>query len=245
MIGLRFPWREAGQQRITHWLRVNQYLASIQGEQSATMARSKSSRRWLREHQGDACVHRARSQGYRSRAVYKLLEIDRRDHLLRPGMTVIDLGAAPGSWSQYCRERLGAAGWVFALDAMPMEPMPGVEVIQSDFREFAALEDLVNRLEGRPVQLVLSDMAPNISGVAAIDQPRAMQLAEMALEFALQVLSSDGSFLVKGFQGEGFDEYVQRLRAGFDRVFVRKPQASRGRSREVYLLARHTVCSNV
>ena len=209
------------------------------------MARSRSSRRWLKAHAADACVRAARSQGYRSRAVYKLVEIDQRDRLLSRGMTVVDLGAAPGSWSQYCIERLGPAGRVIALDILPMEPLPGAEVIQSDFRDDRTLDDLLNSLDGRPAHLVLSDMAPNISGLAAIDQPRAMQLAETALELARQILSRDGSFLVKGFQGEGFDDYVQRLRECFRKVVIRKPKASRERSREVYVLARHTVCSKV
>lgn len=208
-----------------------------------TVARSKSSRRWLKAHQSDLCVRRARSQGYRSRAVYKLLEIDQRDRLLRRGMIVVDLGAAPGSWSQYCAERLGAEGRVIALDTLPMAPLPGVEVIQSDFREDATLADLVNRLRGHPVHLVLSDMAPNISGLAAVDQPRAMRLAEKALELARQILTCNGSFLVKGFQGEGFDDYVRTLRECFRKVVIRKPRASRERSREVYLLARHNLCS--
>lgn len=205
------------------------------------MTRSRSSRRWLQEHQNDACVRRARSEGYRSRAVYKLLEIDQRDRLLHRGMTVVDLGAAPGSWSQYCIKRLGGAGRVIALDTLAMAPLPGVKVIQADFREDAALAELVNCLGGCPVHLVLSDMAPNISGLAAIDQPRVMQLAEKALELARQILACDGSFLVKGFQGEGFDDYVRTLRECFRKVVIRKPRASRERSREVYLLARHTV----
>lgn len=209
------------------------------------MTRSSSSRQWLKAHLNDACVRRARSQGYRSRAVYKLLEIDQRDRLLHRGMTVVDLGAAPGSWSQYCVERLGAAGRVIALDTLPMSPLSGVEVIQSDFREDTALADLVNRLQGHPVHLVLSDMAPNISGLAAVDQPRAIRLAEKALELARQILACNGSFLVKGFQGEGFDDYVRRLRKCFRKVVIRKPQASRERSREVYLLAQHNVCSKV
>ena len=209
------------------------------------MTRSRSSRRWLQEHQNDACVRRARSEGYRSRAVYKLLEIDQRDRLLHRGMTVVDLGAAPGSWSQYCIKRLSGAGRVIALDTLPMDPLPGVEIIQADFREDAALDKLVNCLAGCPVHLVLSDMAPNISGLAAIDQPRAMRLAEKALELARQILACDGSFLVKGFQGEGFDDYVRTLRECFRKVVIRKPRASRERSREVYLLARHSVCSKV
>ncbi|WP_198007332.1 23S rRNA (uridine(2552)-2'-O)-methyltransferase RlmE [Nitrococcus mobilis] len=209
------------------------------------MTRSRTSSRWLKAHFNDACVRAAHKQGYRSRAVYKLLEIDQRDRLLHRGMTVIDLGAAPGSWSQYCVERLGATGRVIALDILPMQPLPGVEVLQADFRDAKTLTELINRVEGRPVHLVLSDMAPNISGVTAIDQPRAMRLAEEALELACQVLVGNGSFLIKGFQGEGFDDYLQRLRECFRKVVIRKPKASRERSREVYLLARHAVCSKV
>lgn len=207
------------------------------------MTRRRRSRKWLQEHVNDACVQRARSQGYRSRAVYKLLEIDQRDRLLHRGMMVVDLGAAPGSWSQYCSKRLGSTGRVIALDALPMDPLPGVDVIQSDFCEDATLTELVKRLEGCSAHLVLSDMAPNITGIAAIDQPRAMQLAERALEVARQILAGDGSFLVKGFQGEGFDNYVRMLREYFRKVVIRKPKASRERSREVYLLARD--CSRV
>ncbi|HET8701465.1 MAG TPA: 23S rRNA (uridine(2552)-2'-O)-methyltransferase RlmE [Nitrococcus sp.] len=209
------------------------------------MTRSRNSRRWLQEHLNDTCVRRAHRQGYRSRAVYKLIEIDQRDRLLHRGMTVIDLGAAPGSWSQYCAERLGSAGRVIAVDALPMAPLPGVEMLQADFRDDMVLTDLVNRLEGRPAHLVLSDMAPNISGLAAIDQPRAMQLAEKALDLARQILVCDGSFLVKGFQGDGFDDYVRGLRGCFRKVVIRKPKASRERSREVYLLAQHPVYSKV
>lgn len=203
------------------------------------MSSSQSSHRWLKAHLKDPSVRRAHSQGYRSRAVYKLLEIDQRDRLLHRGMTVVDLGAAPGSWSQYCIERLGTAGRVIALDILPMAPLPGVEVIQSDLCDDTALACLQNRLQGCPAQLVLSDMAPNISGLAAIDQPRAMRLAEDALELACKILACDGSFLVKGFQGEGFDDYVRRLRGYFRKVVIRKPKASRAHSREVYLLARH------
>lgn len=209
------------------------------------MARSRSSRRWLKAHSADACVRAAQRQGYRSRAVYKLVEIDQRHRLLCRGMTVVDLGAAPGSWSQYCIERLGPAGWLIALDILPMEPLPGAEVIQCDFRDDRTLDNLLDRLNGRQAHLVLSDMAPNISGLAAIDQPRAMQLAETALELARQILARDGSFLVKGFQGEGFDDYIQRLRECFRKVVIYKPKASRERSREVYVLARHTLCSKV
>ncbi|MDN5869754.1 MAG: 23S rRNA methyltransferase [Nitrococcus sp.] len=209
------------------------------------MSASQSSHRWLKAHLRDPSVRRAHNQGYRSRAVYKLLEIDRRDRLLHRGMTVVDLGAAPGSWSQYCSERLGTAGRVIALDVLSIAPLPGVEMIQSDLCDDKARACLIDRLQGCPAQLVLSDMAPNISGLTAIDQPRAMRLAETALEFACHALGRDGSFLVKGFQGEGLEDYVRRLRECFRKVVIRKPKASRARSREVYLLARHTVCSKV
>ncbi|WP_440996915.1 23S rRNA (uridine(2552)-2'-O)-methyltransferase RlmE [Arhodomonas sp. SL1] len=202
------------------------------------MARSKSSRRWLREHFDDAHVRRAQKEGWRSRAVFKLEEIDARDRLLRPGRVVVDLGAAPGGWSQYCSRRLGEAGRIVALDCLPMDPLPDVRFIQADFTEDAALAALEEALAGAGVDLVLSDMAPNISGQAAVDQPRAMYLAELALDFAAAHLEPGGDLLVKTFQGEGFDEYLRNLRGQFKRVVSRKPDASRGRSREVYLLAR-------
>lgn len=203
------------------------------------MARSKSSSRWLREHFDDAYVKRAQKEGYRSRAIYKLQEIQDKDGLIRPGMTIVDLGAAPGSWTELCRELMGQKGNIVALDILPMKPLPGVEIIQADFTEETALEALRDALGGAPVDLVLSDMAPNISGETAIDQPRAMYLAELALDFAGQVLRPGGDFLVKVFQGEGFDAYLRALRQQFAKVQTRKPKASRSRSREVYLLARH------
>ncbi|WP_435105645.1 23S rRNA (uridine(2552)-2'-O)-methyltransferase RlmE [Arhodomonas sp. AD133] len=202
------------------------------------MARSKSSRRWLREHFDDAYVRRAQQEGWRSRAVYKLAEIDEKDRLLRPGRNVVDLGAAPGGWTQYCSARLGGRGRIVALDILPMDPLPDVTVIQADFTEDDALTALERALGGERVDLVLSDMAPNISGQKAVDQPRAMYLAELALDFALETLEPGGDFLVKTFQGEGFDAYLAHLRQRFARVATRKPGASRGRSREVYLLAR-------
>lgn len=203
------------------------------------MARSKSSQRWLREHFGDAYVKQAQREGYRSRAIYKLKEIQAKDRLIRPGMRIVDLGAAPGSWSELCREIMGENGSVIALDILPMRPLPGVQVIQADFTEAEALTALEAAVDGAPIDLVLSDMAPNISGEMEIDQPRSMYLAELALDFAGQVLKPGGDFLVKVFQGEGFDAYLRDLRAQFAKVYTRKPKASRSRSREVYLLARH------
>lgn len=203
------------------------------------MARKGSSRRWLQEHHEDPWVARARKEGWRSRAVYKLAELDRRDQLLRPGSCVVDLGAAPGGWTQYAVERVGPKGRVFALDRLEMPPVAGAEFLQGDFTEQEPLDELLARLDGHPVDLVLSDMAPNISGVKAVDQPAAMYLAELALDFAGRVLAPGGSLLVKAFQGEGFDAFLRELRQQFGTVRTRKPEASRGRSPEVYLLARN------
>ena len=203
------------------------------------MARSKSSERWLREHFDDTFVRQAQALGLRSRAAFKLLEIDRRDRLFRPGMTVVDLGAAPGGWAQVAADRVGAQGRVVALDLLPIEPLPGVSVLQGDFTEQATLDRLLAELDGRAVDLVLSDMAPNMSGMKAVDQPRAALLAELALDCARQVLRPGGDLLLKMFQGEGFDALLVELRTAFARVVVRKPSASRARSREVYLLARN------
>ncbi len=203
------------------------------------MARSKSSERWLREHFGDAFVRQAQALGLRSRAAFKLLEIDQRDRLLRPGQTVVDLGAAPGGWAQVAADKVGPGGRVVALDLLPIEPLPGVTVLQGDFTEQAVLDRLLGELDGRPVDLVLSDMAPNMSGMKAVDQPRSALLAELALDCARQVLRPKGDLLLKMFQGEGFDPLLAELRAAFTKVVVRKPKASRPRSREVYLLARN------
>jgi len=199
--------------------------------------RSKSSSRWLGEHFADEYVKRAQAEGLRSRAVFKLEEIDAKDRLLRPGMTVVDLGAAPGGWSQYAAHKLGARGRIVALDILEMEPLDGVEFLQGDFTEDEPLERLLATLGAERADLVMSDMAPNMSGMDAVDQPRAMYLAELALDLAVKILKPGGAFLVKVFQGEGFDEFLVQLRARFDRVNVRKPRASRSRSREVYLLA--------
>lgn len=201
------------------------------------MARSKSSSRWLQEHFSDPYVKRAQAEGWRSRAVFKLEELIERDRLLKPGMVLVDLGAAPGGWSQVARERLGEKGRVIALDILPMQGIGGVEFIHGDFREDAVLQQLEQALDGAEVDLVLSDMAPNLSGMAAVDQPRSMHLVELAEEFAAAHLRPGGSFLTKVFQGEGFDDFVRRLRAGYQRVSIRKPKASRARSPEVYALA--------
>lgn len=199
--------------------------------------RSISSQRWLKEHHSDPFVKKARAEGLRSRAVYKLEELVERDRLLKPGMVVVDLGAAPGSWSQWVRQALGDSGRVIALDILEMPSLAGVEFLQGDFREDAVLSQLVATLGGKPVDLVLSDMAPNKSGVDAVDMPRAMYLSELAMEFADQHLRTDGTFLIKLFQGVGFDAYVKELRRRYAKVSIRKPEASRKRSPEVYALA--------
>jgi 23S rRNA (uridine2552-2'-O)-methyltransferase len=201
------------------------------------MTRSKSSHRWLREHFSDPYVKKAQAEGMRSRAAYKLEELVERDRLLKPGMVVVDLGAAPGGWSQWVRQALGDSGRVVALDILEMPSLAGVEFIHGDFREDAVLARLEDLLNGQSVDLVLSDMAPNMSGVDAVDLPRAMHLAELAMEFADRHLKPGGDFLIKLFQGVGFDAYVRDLRARYDRVVIRKPAASRRRSTEVYALA--------
>lgn len=203
------------------------------------MSRSKSSQRWLKAHFADEFVKRARREGYRSRAVYKLAEIQRKDRILKPGMVVVDLGAAPGGWSQYAARLLQGRGRLVALDLLPMEPVPAVQFLQGDFSETEALENLMETLQGRPVDLVMSDMAPNISGVDAVDQPRSMYLAELVVDFAGDVLCEGGNLLFKAFQGEGFDGLIRALRGQYGAVRIRKPAASRPGSREVYVLARH------
>lgn len=201
------------------------------------MTRSKSSHRWLKEHFSDPYVKKAQAEGLRSRAAYKLEELVERDRLLKPGMAVVDLGAAPGGWSQWVRQALGDTGRVVALDILEMPTLAGVEFIHGDFREDEVLARLEALLNGQAVDLVLSDMAPNMSGVDAVDLPRAMHLAELAMDFADRHLRPGGAFLIKLFQGVGFDEYVRALRARYDRVVIRKPAASRRRSPEVYALA--------
>lgn len=202
------------------------------------MKRSKSSKQWLKEHFDDEYVKRALKEGYRSRAVYKLQEIDQRDKLLRPGISVVDLGAAPGGWSQFAAQRVGASGHVLAVDILPMAPLPGVGIIEGDFTEDAVLNAVMARLNGQPVDLVISDMAPNISGVAISDQARGMYLAELALDFAGKALRPGGHLLMKVFQGRGYAELHRNLQLVFSKVLTRKPQASRARSREIYLLGK-------
>jgi len=201
------------------------------------MARSKSSQRWLREHFSDPFVKKAQAEGLRSRAAYKLEELLERDRVLKPGMVVVDLGAAPGGWSQLVRRELGDSGRVIALDILDMPPLAGVEFILGDFREPEPLARLEALLDGQPVDLVLSDMAPNMSGMDAVDQPRSMYLAELARDFSDQHLRAGGTFLIKLFQGAGFDDYIRDLRRRYRQVKVRKPEASRSRSSEVYALA--------
>lgn len=200
--------------------------------------RSASSKRWLHEHRSDTYVKQARHEGYRSRAVYKLEELDQRDHLLKPGISIVDLGAAPGGWSQYAQRKLGDRARIVALDVLPMDPLPGVTFIQGDFRDPPVLEALEAAVGAAKVDLVLSDMAPNISGVDAADQAGTVHLAELALEFARARLKPGGAFVAKLFQGEGFDGFLKELRQNFGKVVLRKPKASRPRSREVYLVAR-------
>ncbi|MFO7953978.1 23S rRNA (uridine(2552)-2'-O)-methyltransferase RlmE [Thioalkalivibrio sp.] len=200
--------------------------------------RSRSSQRWLKEHFDDPYVQRAQQEGYRGRAVYKLQEIDERDRLLKPGMRVVDLGAAPGGWTQYAARKIGRKGALVATDILPMDPVPGAEIVTGDFREDAVLEAILAALGGEPADLVLSDMAPNLTGTDAVDQPRSIHICELALELATQILNPRGAFLVKLFQGEGSDAYLTEVRRRFGSVKVRKPKASRPRSREVYVLAR-------
>jgi 23S rRNA (uridine2552-2'-O)-methyltransferase len=200
--------------------------------------RSDSSRRWLKEHFTDPYVKQAQQEGYRSRAVYKLLEIHQRDRLFKPGMTVVDLGAAPGGWAQLLVKLVKPKGQVIALDILPMEPIEGVEFIQGDFSLDAVADNLLARLSGVNVDWVISDIAPNMSGNDSIDMPRSVYLAELALDFALKVLPPEGGFLIKLFQGEGFDVFLADLKKKFQKTVIRKPKASRSRSREVYILAR-------
>lgn len=202
------------------------------------VARSKTSAAWLKEHVDDVWVKKAQKDGYRSRATYKLAEIDDKDRLFRPGMTVIDLGSAPGGWSQLLSEKLGSRGKIIASDILPMDAVPDVEFIQGDFTDDEILEALLKAMQGKRADLVISDMAPNLSGMSAIDQPKAMYLVELALDLAEQVLKPGGDLLAKVFQGEGYEDYLKLLRSCFTKVLTRKPTASRARSREVYLLAR-------
>jgi 23S rRNA (uridine2552-2'-O)-methyltransferase len=200
------------------------------------MKPSKTSKQWMREHINDPFVQQAQKDGYRSRAAYKLLEIDERDNLIKAGMVVVDLGATPGGWSQVAANKVGDKGKVIALDLLPLLPLPRVEFIQGDFREDSVLAQLEEKLGGKQIGIVISDMAPNISGIDLSDQARSIYLAELALEFALQNLKPGGAFLVKVFQGVGFEEYVKTMRKHFAKVVSRKPKASRDRSSEVYML---------
>jgi len=202
------------------------------------MARSKSSSAWLKRHVNDPYVRKANEEGYRARSAYKLLELVNRDGLARPGDTVVDLGAAPGSWSQVLAERVGRSGRVIAVDLLEVPAIPGVAIIQGDFGEEAVLRRIEDTLQGRKIDLVVSDMAPNISGVRASDQARSIHLCELALDFAQAHLNSGGAFLVKAFQGAGYPEFLAALRRVFVSVASRKPSASRGESNEMYLVGR-------
>lgn len=198
--------------------------------------RTRTSRAWMHEHVTDPFVKAAKREGYRSRAAYKLLEIDKRDGLFKPGALVVDLGAAPGGWCQVARERIGPKGRIVAIDLLPMEPLTGVDFIEADFTSDLGIGELMALTGGSPADVVISDMAPNISGIGISDQARAMELAELALDFAAKQLKPGGGFLVKLFQGEGFDEFVLAARQHFQKIAMRKPDASRDRSNEVYLL---------
>lgn len=199
--------------------------------------RSASSSRWLQEHMSDPFVHKAQKLGLRSRASFKLDEIQQKDKLIKSGMTVVDLGSAPGSWSQLAAELVGPQGMVIACDILPMDPLAGVAFLQGDFREEAVLNALLERIGGRNVDVVLSDMAPNMSGNGTVDQARSMYLVELALDMCHQVLKKNGSFAVKVFQGDGFEQYVQQVRDVFSTVRIRKPDSSRSRSPETYIVA--------
>jgi 23S rRNA (uridine2552-2'-O)-methyltransferase len=199
--------------------------------------KKSSSRAWLKEHHDDPFVQRAQREGYRSRAVYKLIEINEKDRLIQPGMSVLDLGSAPGGWSQVAGVWVGDRGRVLASDILPMDHLPNVTFIQGDFTEQETYDQLMQALSGRRLDVVISDMSPNMSGLAAVDQPRAMYLVELATDLALRALSPGGAMLTKVFQGEGFEEWFRQIRERFERVMTRKPSASRPRSREVYVVA--------
>ena len=190
----------------------------------------------MKDHVNDFYVKQAKKEGYRSRAAYKLLEISERDNLLKLGMTVVDLGATPGGWSQVAADKIGLSGRVFSLDVLEMRPLPRVTFIQGDFEEESTLVELRKNIRKKPIDLVISDMSPNITGIAISDQARCMYLAELALEFSMAQLNSDGNFLVKVFQGSGFEQFMKAMRMSFKKVVTRKPKASRGRSNEIYLL---------
>lgn len=198
---------------------------------------SASSKRWLKEHFDDHYVQKAQKEGWRSRAIYKLEEIQQKDRLIKPGMTIVDLGAAPGGWSQLAAQMVGDKGQVIACDILEMDPIVGVDFLQGDFREEQVLDALLNRIGGKTVDIVLSDMAPNMSGNGSVDQARSMYLCELALDMCHQVLKPNGAFAIKVFQGEGFDEYFKAIKSAFKTIKTRKPDSSRSRSREVYLVA--------
>lgn len=202
------------------------------------MARSKSSARWLKEHVNDPFVKQAQKDGYRSRASYKLLALNEKDKLIKPGMLVIDLGSAPGGWSQIASQLVGEKGKLIASDILPMDALPDVDFIQGDFTEESVFNEIMRVIDGRPVDVVISDMAPNLSGVAAADQAASIYLIELALDMAQQVLKPKGSFVAKAFLGEGYDDFVKQVREHFDTVLIRKPEASRARSREVYVVGK-------
>lgn len=202
------------------------------------MARSKSSGRWLKEHVNDPFVKQAQKDGYRSRASYKLIALNERDKLIKPGMLVIDLGSAPGGWSQVASKMVGDSGKLIASDILPMDALPDVDFIQGDFTEETVFDEIMSVIADRPVDVVISDMAPNISGVSSADQAGSIYLIELALDMAQRVLKPNGSFVAKAFQGEGYDEFVQLVREQFQNVFIRKPEASRARSREVYVVGK-------
>jgi 23S rRNA (uridine2552-2'-O)-methyltransferase len=212
-------------------------LIKIVGKEMSNKKRSGSSSRWLQEHFSDRYVIQAQKKGLRSRAWFKLDEIQQNDKLFKPGMTVVDLGAAPGGWSQYVVTQIGGKGRVIACDLLPMDPIVGVDFLQGDFRDERILKALLERVGDKKVQVVMSDMAPNMSGTPAVDIPKSMYLVELALEMCRDVLTPGGSFLVKVFQGDGFDEYLREIRSLFTKVKIRKPDASRARSREVYIVA--------
>lgn len=199
--------------------------------------RSASSKRWLKEHFDDKFVQQAHKLGLRSRAAFKIEEIQGKDRLIKPGMTVVDLGAAPGGWSQFAAEQVLPNGKVIACDILPMDPLVGVDFLQGDFREEAVLNALLTRIGGKNVDVVMSDMAPNLSGNDSMDQPRAMYLVELALDMCSEVLKPNGAFVVKVFQGAGSEEFIKQIREAFKVVKIRKPESSRSRSREIYVVA--------
>lgn len=202
------------------------------------MALSKSSRRWLQEHVNDPYVKQAQKDGYRSRSSYKLIELNEKDRLIRPGMLIMDLGSAPGGWSQVAGRLVGEKGWVLATDILPMDPLKNVDFIQGDFREEAVFNQILDLLNGAKPDLIISDIAPNISGIDSADQAASMYLVELALDMARKVLKPKGNFVAKVFQGVGSEAYLKELRTSFDKVQIRKPAASRSRSREVYVVAK-------